>query len=174
MKRAICFVLMGVSGSGKSTFASALASQLKAGFIEGDDLHPASNIGKMSNGIPLNDDDRWPWLKAIAAKVGQDNNLVFVACSALKKTYRRYLAEQIGFECYFIHLVGAEDVLAARIKRRQESQQGHFMPPILLASQVAILEPPDKDEPHCSVCVSGSADQVFEKILHEVRRKLTG
>ena len=131
-------VVMGVSGSGKTCVGATLAQQLSVRFIEGDSLHPASNIGKMSSGIPLTDGDRWPWLDRIgdalrdAARQGQG---LIVSCSALKRSYRERLrgtADGLAF----IHLPGSEALLEQRLADRS----GHFMPAHLLASQLATLE----------------------------------
>ena len=131
-------VVMGVSGSGKTSVGTALAQRLDIRFIEGDSLHPRANIEKMSRGIPLTDDDRWPWLDRIgdvlssAARRGEG---LIVSCSALKRSYRERLrgaADGLAF----IHLTGSRALLAERLAGRV----GHFMPAGLLASQLATLE----------------------------------
>jgi carbohydrate kinase (thermoresistant glucokinase family) len=137
-------VVMGVCGSGKTTVGRELARAMGADFIEGDDLHPASNRAKMSSGQPLTDADRWPWLDAIAAEArqlaGRDRDVV-VSCSALRRTYRDRL-RTAGPAVRFIHLTGTPELLADRMAQRT----GHFMPPGLLASQLATLEVPAVDE----------------------------
>ena len=137
-------VVMGVCGSGKTTVGRELARAMGADFIEGDDLHPASNRAKMSSGQPLTDADRWPWLDAIAAEArqlaGRDRDVV-VSCSALRRTYRDRL-RTAGAGVHFIHLTGTHELLADRMAGRT----GHFMPPGLLASQLASLEHPEPDE----------------------------
>ena len=139
-------VVMGVSGSGKSTLARALAAQLGWPWIDGDDLHPAANLAKMSAGQPLGDEDRWPWLQRVRAWIdareaaGEDG---VVACSALKRRYRAVL-DQDGADraVRFIHLTGPRAELQARLQGRA----GHFMPAALLDSQLADLEPLGPDE----------------------------
>lgn len=132
-------VVMGVSGCGKSSVGEALAAHLGAPFVEGDALHPAANVAKMAAGAPLEDADRWPWLGAIAARVAADPApVVVVSCSALKRAYRDLLRAEAGRPVGFLYLHGTEPVLAARMNARQ----GHFMPPALLASQLAALEDP--------------------------------
>ncbi len=135
-------VVMGVSGSGKSTVAGLLAHQLGWDLEEGDDLHPASNVAKMSAGIPLSDDDRWPWLDKIAAWIRHHTaagDPGVITCSALKRIYRDRLR---GDHVVFVHLVGSREAIAQRLGTRS----GHFMPATLLASQMDTLEPPGPDE----------------------------
>jgi len=134
-------VLMGVSGSGKSTIGKVLAEQLGWTFVEGDDFHPAANVEKMRAGAPLNDADRKPWLAALRERIdtacatGED---VVLACSALKHAYQDYL-ERNEPECVrYVYLHGSEDLLRQRLAERK----GHFMPPGLLHSQFEALEPP--------------------------------
>jgi gluconokinase len=133
-------VLMGVSGSGKSTVGAALASALGWPLIEADDLHPAANVEKMRAGIPLTDDDRWPWLDRIVERLrevtAQSGNVV-VACSALKRSYRARLRR--AGDVRFVHLTGSPEVIAARLAARRH----HYMPASLLQSQIATLEAPD-------------------------------
>jgi len=132
-------VLMGVSGSGKTTVGQALAAKLGWRFLEADELHPQANIAKMASGVPLTDEDRWPWYDRIVAELRRHNAAgthVVVACSALKQVYRDRLA-QAG-DIRFVYLKG--DV--ATIERRIADRKGHFMPASLLASQFATLEEP--------------------------------
>ncbi|MCQ6269214.1 gluconokinase [Pseudarthrobacter sp. R1] len=132
-------VVMGVAGSGKSTIAAALSQQLGWACAEADEFHPQSNIQKMSQGIPLQDEDRWPWLQEIQnwmtaqAKAGKSTVLT---CSALKQSYRQLLAQAEG-RVLFLHLHGEADLIGQRMQGRE----GHFMPPTLLPSQLATLEP---------------------------------
>ena len=131
-------VVMGVCGSGKTTLGRLLARRLGWIFIEGDDLHPEANRRKMAAGMPLSDEDRWPWLDRIAGemrRVDGECGSVVVACSALRKNYRDRLRE-CGAEVQFLHLTGAPAMLRARMERRD----GHFMPAGLLDSQLATLE----------------------------------
>jgi gluconokinase len=136
-------VVMGVAGSGKSTIASMLAAHLGWVFVDGDWLHPASNVEKMRGGTPLTDDDRWPWLQAIAGRMREVNangDGVVVACSALKRAYRAVLLDGDGARlCY---LDGDRETIAARLA----SRDGHFMPAALLDSQFETLEVPGADE----------------------------
>ena len=137
-------VVMGVAGSGKSTIAAALSKHLGWASAEADEFHPQSNIDKMSQGIPLQDEDRWPWLQEIQnwmtaqARAGHSTVLT---CSALKQSYRKLLAEAEG-RVLFIHLHGD----AALISQRMQGREGHFMPPTLLPSQLATLEPLTAEE----------------------------
>lgn len=130
-------VIMGVTGCGKSTIGSLLAKQLKATFLDGDDLHPAANIAKMSSGLPLNDGDRAPWLDRIGQSLGAVDGAVIVACSALKQSYRDRIRRQAGGPVTFLLLQGSRAVIESRMALRA----GHFMPTSLLDSQFATLEP---------------------------------
>lgn len=137
--RATHLVVIGVAGSGKSTIAAALSAQLGWACAEADEFHPAANIDKMSQGIALQDEDRWPWLEEIRtwmtaqAEAGQNTVLT---CSALKQSYRKLLAEAEG-RVLFLHLNGEAALIGERMQRRE----GHFMPPTLLPSQLATLGP---------------------------------
>ncbi len=157
---------MGVSGSGKSTLASALAQVLAFPFIEGDDLHPQSNIVKMQAGQPLNDADRLPWLQAVAAALSNQSEGVMASCSALKKSYRDLLREQTGEPLYFICLTCDPDIIAARMQGRH----GHFMPASLLASQLASFENP-QGEPATLIL---SCDQPVSTMLATCKTWLAG
>ncbi|MGB4777243.1 gluconokinase [Microbacterium sp.] len=135
-------VLMGTSGTGKSTVGAMLAGRLGWAFQEGDDLHPAANVAKMAAGHALNDEDRWPWLDTVAAWIDARraaDEPGIVTCSALKRAYRDILRRP---NVVFVHFDGTRDVVLNRMMRRQ----GHFMPPALLDSQFATLEPPGEDE----------------------------
>ena len=134
-------VVMGVSGSGKSTVGSAIAAKLGWEFRDGDDFHPPENRAKMSQGIPLSDSDRWPWLDAISKfsrEAESSHQNAVIACSALKESYRTRLRTGCH-EMRFVFLQGSRDLLASRLKGRT----GHFMPPSLLDSQLATLEVPN-------------------------------
>jgi len=138
-------VVMGVAGSGKTTIASALAERLRVPFVEGDSLHPAANVRKMAAGIPLTDEDRWPWLEAIGARMEVERvtgHGVVVSCSALKHAYRDCLRKEVHGKVQFILLDGSRETITDRMKQRK----GHFMPPALLDSQFATLEKPTPDE----------------------------
>jgi gluconokinase len=133
---------MGVSGAGKTTVASILAERLHWDFAEGDDLHPAANVAKLSAGIPLTDEDRWPWLASVADWI-RDHSVAgipgIITCSALKRIYRDKLA---GDNVVFVHVVGSQEAIAQRLAART----GHYMPASLLESQFATLEAPGEDE----------------------------
>lgn len=138
-------VVMGVSGSGKTTVGEALAERLGWRFIEGDSFHPPENVAKMSAGIPLDDNDRAPWLRALAAEIAKDEAVgrpSVIGCSALKRAYRDILRSGAR-RVRFLHVHGERAVLADRLAHRG----GHFFPPSLLDSQLATLEPlgPDED-----------------------------
>ena len=138
-------ILMGVSGSGKSTVGAALAREINAKFIDGDDLHPRANIQKMASGTPLNDDDRAPWLLRLndaAYSLRHKNETGVIVCSALKRRYRDALRKD-NEGMVFIYMKGSFDVIADRLKARA----GHFMPTDLLKSQFDALEEPGEDEP---------------------------
>ena len=134
-----CFVVIGVSGSGKTTIGKLLAKHLKIRFYDADDFHPPSNIAKMSRGEPLGDEDRQPWLKALAKRLvdWQQKGGAVLACSALKEKYRGLLAQEKA-SIIWIYL----DVEEATIKKRFEQRQDHFMPASLIKSQFDTLEPP--------------------------------
>ena len=138
-------VVMGVAGSGKSTLAAAIAERLGAVFVEADSLHSADAKARMAAGVPLTDDDRWPWLARVAASIREEHaagHAVVVACSALRRSYREVLSRDSGADVDFVHLDGSEARLAERIGQRT----GHFMPATMLASQLATLEPLGADE----------------------------
>jgi gluconokinase len=138
-------VVMGVAGSGKTTIASGLAEKLGVPFVEGDSLHPIANVKKMAGGIPLTDEDRWPWLAAIGQRMEVERltgHGVVVSCSALKLAYRDCLRKEVHGKVHFILLDGSRELITDRMKKRK----GHFMPPALLDSQFATLEKPTPDE----------------------------
>lgn len=135
-------VVMGVSGCGKSTVGALLAAQENAVFLDGDSLHPQANIDKMAAGIPLDDDDRGPWLREIGARFAAADTPLVIACSALKRSYRD-LIRAAAPDVRFVHLHGSEELLMSRMAVRP----GHFMPASLLRSQLQTLEPLEDDEP---------------------------
>jgi gluconokinase len=143
------YVVMGVSGSGKSVIGAAFARALGTDFVEGDDYHSAENVRRMASGIPLTDDDRGQWLRSLAARLREAKAAgtgLVMTCSALKRSYRNLLRAEAG-ELRFVFLRGPRALLAERIAGRR----GHFMPPSLLESQLATLEEPAPDE-HAWVC----------------------
>jgi gluconokinase len=156
-------VVMGVSGSGKTTIATRLAARLGWVFKDADDLHSAANIAKMHAGIPLDDADRAPWLAAIAdwigARLAADDRAI-IACSALKRAYRGTILGGRGSVC-FVYLEGERALLAQRLSGRK----GHFMPADLLDSQLATLEPPGPDEPAITVSVDARPEEIVETII---------
>ncbi|HWM74000.1 MAG TPA: gluconokinase [Nocardioides sp.] len=149
-------VVMGVSGSGKSTVGAALAQRLRVPFADADDFHPPANVAKMTAGEALNDDDRWPWLDAIGEWLAAHDAGV-MTCSALKRSYRD-VVQRHRPDVEFVHLHGDREV----ITRRQATRPGHFMPASLLDSQFATLEPLEDDERGFVVDVDQSVDQIVE------------
>lgn len=159
-------IVMGVSGAGKSTVASRLAQRLNRPLVEGDSLHPPQNIAKMSHGIALADEDRLPWLKAIAQRIDearQAHQPIIVTCSALKRSYRSTLTanhDDVGF----VYLKGKKDLIAGRLNRRTD----HFMPPQLLDSQFAALQEPAADEPAITIAIDASPDDIVKTIVEKL------
>jgi gluconokinase len=156
-------VVMGVSGSGKTTVGEALAERLGWRFIEGDSFHPPENVAKMSAGIPLNDEDRAPWLRALAAEIAKDEAAgrpSVVGCSALKRAYRDILRSGAP-RVRFLHVHGARAVLADRLAHRG----GHFFPASLLDSQLATLEPLGPDEDGVIVDVALSTTEQIDRAM---------
>ena len=160
-------VVMGVSGSGKSTVGAALAQRLRVPFADADDFHPAANIAKMTAGHALNDDDRRPWLETIGNWLAErcDTGGV-MSCSALKRAYRDQLRQHCP-EVVFLHLVGTPEVIA----RRQASRPGHFMPASLLASQFETLEPLAADENGVTIDVDQDIDSIVDEYVSLTRRE---
>ncbi|MER5910582.1 gluconokinase [Streptomyces sp. NPDC001982] len=154
-------VVMGVAGTGKTTIGPLLAARLGVPYAEGDDFHPQANIAKMTAGIPLDDEDRWPWLDAIGTWAhGQAGLGGVVSSSALKRSYRdRLRAEAPGV--VFVHLTGDRKLIEDRMGHRH----GHFMPTSLLDSQFATLQPLEPDEVGVAVDVSGSPEEITERAV---------
>jgi gluconokinase len=153
-------VVMGVSGSGKSTVGAAIAQRLRVPFADADDFHPPANIAKMTAGQALDDDDRGPWLEAIGAWLAGHPAGAVISCSALKRSYRDLL-RRCAPEVAFLHLEGDPEVIA----RRQASRPGHFMPASLLASQFATLEPLRADERGTTIDVDQSVDAIVQQYV---------
>jgi gluconokinase len=163
---AVIVILAGVSGSGKSTVGAFLAGQLGWAFEDGDALHPAANIAKMRSGVPLTDEDRWPWLAAVGAWMDQriaDGESAVVACSALRRTYRERLRR--GRPAVRLVLLQADPAVLAD---RLVSRHGHFFPPGLLGSQLADLEPPGPGEPVLAVQAAGPPAAVAAEITRRL------
>ena len=160
-------VVMGVASCGKTTMGEALSARLHLPFVEGDRLHGEANVAKMSSGIPLTDEDRWPWLERVGAAL-QGNTGVIASCSALKKSYRVAIAESAKRPVLFIHLHGEESLLAARIAARK----GHFMPASLLATQLATLEIPDESENHITVNVALPPDEQLALVVNYLNARV--
>ena len=170
VNRSMQLVVMGVSGSGKSTVAALIASRTGCALAEGDDFHPASSIARMAAGCPLDDTLRAPWLVAIAAWLTERaarGECAVVSCSALTRAYRDVL-RGAGPEVWIVHLAGP----CALVGQRLAARCGHFMPRELLASQYATLEPLAADEPGITVDLAGTPKKTPEKIADEVVRTL--
>lgn len=156
-------LLMGVSGSGKTTIGTLLADRLHAPFADADSFHPAANIAKMARGEPLTDDDRWPWLEAVANWLSDRSTSEgggVVTCSALKRAYR----DRLRLKCpdlRLLYLCGDADTISAR----QAARKDHFMPATLMASQLATLEPPTADERAIELSISLAPDAIVEEAL---------
>jgi gluconokinase len=163
-------IVMGVSGSGKTTIARGVANGEGWVLLEGDSFHPAANIAKMKAGTPLTDEDRWPWLRAIAAREDEllaAGQSAVVACSALKRAYRDIL---IGTrpDTVLIYLRGSKALIAERMKARKD----HFMPPALLDSQFATLEEPGPDEHPIIVDIGGEPPAVIQEAIRKLQEHL--
>jgi len=159
-------IVMGVAGSGKTTIAEALAKRIEWPFKDGDSFHPASNVEKMRNGHPLTDEDRWPWLRAIAAEIDRTSDArehVVIACSALKRAYRDILIGK-RHNVRLIYLKGSRDLIGERLRARR----GHFMPPQLLDSQFATLEEPREDEKAIVVDIAPAVEAIVDNIIRQL------
>lgn len=153
---------MGVAGCGKSSVGAALAPLLGAAYRDGDDLHPAVNIAKMSAGVPLTDADRWPWLSRVGQALAAAP--LIIGCSALKRSYRHHIRAKAGGPVIFVHLAGTRAVIEARMAART----GHFMPTTLLDSQFATLEPPGAEEQALTIDI----DQPFDAVIADILARL--
>jgi gluconokinase len=156
-------VVMGVSGVGKTSVAAAIVSRTGWAFVEGDDLHPEANRAKMAAGTPLDDGDRWPWLRRIAAWIGEQEAAgrdAVLTCSALKRSYRDLLRNGHP-SVRFVHLLAPPDL----IQNRVDNRRAHYMPPSLLGSQLATFEPLAPDEPGFGVDTDRSPTDVAADVL---------
>ncbi len=160
MSKSAPLVVMGVSGSGKSTVGAALAQRLRVPFVDADTLHPAANIAKMAAGQPLDDDDRYPWLEKVGQWLADHREGAVVSCSALKRRYR----DQLRVHCpgvEFVHLRGSAELIGRRLAARTD----HFMPVALLRSQLDTLEPLGPDEAGMTVDVGPGIDAIVDTVL---------
>ena len=168
----VVLVLMGVSGSGKTTVARIIAERLRWPFEEGDALHPPANVAKMAAGHPLTDEDRAPWLAKVAdwvdARLDAGESGV-ITCSALKRKYRE-LIDRRGERVEFVYLHGSRELIASRLATRQ----GHFMPSSLLDSQFATLEPPNDDERPITIHVDAPPEAIVEEIVQRLAARQSG
>lgn len=163
-------VVMGVSGSGKTTMGSALAERWGRTFVDADDLHPAANKAKMASGVPLDDDDRAPWLAVVSARLSPDERgaVPVIACSALKKAYRDMLRASAP-HTLFVHL----DVDVATLGDRVSSRAHEYMPPSLLTSQLATLEALLPDERGITVDAAVPVEELLETISSEMASRVS-
>ena len=159
-----CFVIMGVSGCGKTSVGEAIAERLPVTFIDGDALHPQSNIDKMASGRPLDDDDRAPWLQQVGERLRETGGVVAIGCSALKRSYRDIIRQTAGGPVMFLHLHAQKSVLEDRVNARE----GHFMPPSLLESQFATLEMLGPDEDGKVIDIDAPLPEVIAAVEQQV------
>ncbi len=168
MTTPMAVVVMGVTGTGKTTIGRMLADRLDARFAEGDDYHPTANVEKMRSGHPLDDEDRRPWLEAIAKDLRrwlEDGTTAVVTCSALKRNYRDLL-RQAGPGVRFLYLEGDAEL----IRQRLAGRQGHYMPAALLPSQLRTLENPADEPDVATVEVDGEPEQILERALRALAK----
>src|SRR4051794_29409447 len=155
---------MGVSGAGKSTVGRLIAARLDCPFRDADSFHPAANIAKMSRGEPLTDDDRWPWLNAIAAWIAEHRvagTLCVVTCSALKRVYRDIVTDRQSNDIRLVYLKGDFALIDVRLKARTD----HFMPPGLLRTQFDALEEPGADEHAIKVLIDATPEEIADRVM---------
>jgi gluconokinase len=163
-------IVMGVSGSGKSTIAELLSRDLGWTFRDGDEFHPQANVDKMQSGTPLTDDDRWPWLRAIAAWIDERREAgehAIITCSALKKSYRDILIGGSRPDVGLVYLKGDEHLIAQRLAKRKD----HFMPKGLLHSQFQTLQEPGPDEHPITVSIAPPPEEIVAAILSELAKR---
>jgi gluconokinase len=162
----VIVIVFGVSGAGKTTIGQLLAAELGWKFYEADDFHSPANIDKMRAGMPLTDDDRWPWLESLRSLIERclaANENAVLACSALKKTYRQHL--RVSEQVKFVYLRGGHKQVARQIRRRH----GHFMNPKLLQDQFATLEEPDPSEESIVTELGGTPQELVDEIKNALR-----
>jgi gluconokinase len=161
--------MMGVSGSGKTTIAEGVAKREGWHLVEGDDFHPPANVAKMKSGTPLTDEDRWPWLRAIAAEIdairGRGESAV-VTSSALKRAYRDILIGDRP-DVALVYLKGSKELIGGRLA----SRKGHFMPPTLLDSQFTALEEPGVDEHPIVVSIEPPPDKIVDEVVRKLKER---
>ena len=161
-------VVMGVSGAGKSTVGKLIAAQLDCPFRDADSFHPPANIAKMASGVPLTDEDRQPWLQAIADWIGEHRaagTTCVVTCSALKRSYRDLVTGNQCADLRLVYLKGDMALIEARLKARK----GHFMPPALLRSQFDALEEPRADERAIVVSIDATPEEIAARAIEMLR-----
>lgn len=157
-------VVMGVSGAGKSTVGRLIAKRLDCPFRDADSFHPKANIEKMASGRPLTDEDRWPWLRAIAAWIEEHRatgTTCVATCSALKRVYRDLVTDNQRTDVRLVYLKGDIDLIAARLKART----GHFMPPALLRSQFDTLQEPNADEHAITAPIDETPEEIADDVI---------
>ena len=162
-------LMMGVSGSGKTTIAERVAEREGWRLVEGDDFHPPENVAKMKSGTPLTDEDRWPWLRAIAAEIDAiraRGESAVVTSSALKRAYRAILVGD-RIDVVLVYLQGSKELIA----RRMAARKGHFMPPALLDSQFATLEEPGDDEHPVVVSIEPTPDEIVDDVVRKLKER---
>jgi len=160
-------LVMGVSGSGKTTIGALLAGRLGWPYAEADDFHPPENVAKMAAGHPLTDADRWPWLGAIAAWIAEHRaagTTCVVTCSALKRAYRDVVTDAQRADVRLVYLKGDFGLIAARLAARK----GHFMPPALLQSQFDALQEPAPDEHAITVSIDATPEQIAARVVDQL------
>jgi gluconokinase len=166
-KTPCALIVLGVSGSGKSTIADKLAERIHWSYEDGDKFHPPGNVAKMHAGHPLTDEDRWPWLQAIADEIDRvcvAGQHAVIACSALKRAYREILVHGRD-DVRIIYLKGTQKLIAGRLALRK----GHFMPAGLLTSQFKTLEPPDPSENPVTVSIDATVDAIVDDIIRQLK-----
>lgn len=163
-----CFVIMGVAGCGKTTVGQGAAEHTGAAFFDGDDLHPPSNVEKMTKGVPLTDGDRHPWLIKVGDYLREADGPVIIGCSALKRHYRDLIRQTAGQPVGFIHLAGSARLISDRVAARQN----HFMPTSLIESQFAALQPLAADEDGVTIDIAKPAPEVIAQAAAYVRAQI--